>query len=533
MIALLVAALALTQASPPSSPRFEGRDPFALLGSHRVELGEDGSPLVTVGIEQGEEEVEILFPRGGIVHLPDGRRLEVGAGEELRFRVVGGVPARLRHHVQVGLFSVSDREAMAREVARWERRGHRVLTRTVGTTFAVAGRMVDTRRRAVLLEGSGSRKHAEALLRRIGEGDLGRKIVEEVVARATGRIEIRGAEGRLLDSARDAIYLEPSGPATVRRVEHDIGYAGHGREDRSYRDGLFVTVDAEGKTAVVNLLRLEDLLRGIVPSEIFASAPMAALRAQAVAARGEVLAKIGARHLSDPFHLCAEQHCQVYRGLGGEHARTNRAVEETRGELLFGEAGRLVDTVYSSTCGGHTEDADAVWGTPPDPHLRGRPDVWDLSTASARPPLEEFLASPEGAMCGASSFARPEKLRWTREFSDDALNEKLASLGIGRITGMDVRARGVSGRATRLRLSGEEGEVEVRGELTIRRLFGNLESSLFVIERLPGRWRFRGAGWGHGAGMCQMGAIGRAERGADHRSILEHYYPGSELRRLY
>lgn len=136
-------------------------------------------------------------------------------------------------------------------------------------------------------------------------------------------------------------------------------------------------------------------------------------------------------------------------------------------------------------------------------------------------------------MCGASSFARPEKLRWTREFSDDALNEKLASLGIGRITGMDVRARGVSGRATRLRLSGEEGEVEVRGELTIRRLFGNLESSLFVIERLPGRWRFRGAGWGHGAGMCQMGAIGRAERGADHRSILEHYYPGSELRRLY
>lgn len=533
MIALLVAALALTQASPPSPPRFAGRDPFALLGSHRVELGEDGSPLVTVGIEQGEEEVEILFPEGGILHLPDGRRLEVGAGEARRFGVVGGVPARIRHHVQVGLFPASDREAVAREVALWEGRGHRVLTKTVGTTFAVAGRLVDSRRWAVLLEGSGSRDHAEALLKRLGEGNLQRQVVEEVVARATGLVEIRDAEGNLLGSARDAVYLEPSGSATVRHVEHDVGYAGHGREDRSYRGGLFVTVDAAGKTAVVNLVHLEDLLRGIVPSEIFASAPLAALRAQAVAARGEVLAKIGARHLSDPFHLCAEQHCQVYRGLGGEHVRTNRAVEETRGELLFGEAGRLVDTVYSSTCGGHTEDADAVWGTPPDPHLRGRPDVWDPSALPEKPPLEDFLASPEGAMCGASSFARPEKLRWTREFSDAVLNAKVASLGIGRVTGMEVLARGVSGRATRLRLSGEEGEAEVRGELAIRRLLGNLESSLFVIERLPGRWRFRGAGWGHGAGMCQMGAIGRAERGADHHAILEHYYPGSRLERLY
>lgn len=201
--------------------------------------------------------------------------------------------------------------------------------------------------------------------------------------------------------------------------------------------------------------------------------------------------------------------------------------------LLFGEAGGLVDTVYSSTCGGHTEDNDAVWGTPPDPHLRGRPDVWDLSAHAGRPTLEEFLVSAEGAMCGASSFSRPDKLRWTREISDAELAARTTELGIGRVLEMEVLTRGVSGRATRLRLSGEEGEAEVRGELAIRRLLGNLESSLFVIERLPGRWRFRGAGWGHGAGMCQMGAIARAERGADHRAILEHYYPGARLVRLY
>lgn len=98
---------------------------------------------------------------------------------------------------------------------------------------------------------------------------------------------------------------------------------------------------------------------------------------------------------------------------------------------------------------------------------------------------------------------------------------------------MEVLARGVSGRATGMRFVGEGGVAEVHGELRIRRLLGNLNSSLFAIERLPGGWRLRGAGWGHGVGMCQMGAIGRAERGASHLAILRHYYPGSELRRLY
>ena len=532
MFALAFALLALAE-EIHEPPRFAGRDPFALLGAHRVELGEDGSPLVTVGIEQGEEEVAIAFPGGGTIHLPDGGRLEVGPGEVRRFAVVSGIPARVRYRVQVALFPFSAREEVAREVARWQSRGHRVLARTVGASFAVAGRLVDTRRWAVLLEGGESRQEAEALLAHLGEDELLRRVVEEVVARATGRVEVRDARGRVLASARDAVYVEAEPPAIVRAVEHDIGFAGHGREDRRYRGGLFVTVDAAGQTAVVNLVRLEELLHGIVPSEIFASAPEEALKAQAIAARGEVLAKIGQRHLADPFHLCAEQHCQVYRGLTGEHPRTGRAVEETRGMLLFGEAGGLVDTVYSSTCGGHTEDNDAVWGTPPDPHLRGRPDVWDLSAHAGRPTLEEFLVSAEGAMCGASSFSRPDKLRWTREISDAELAARTTELGIGRVLEMEVLTRGVSGRATRLRLSGEEGEAEVRGELAIRRLLGNLESSLFVIERLPGRWRFRGAGWGHGAGMCQMGAIARAERGADHRAILEHYYPGARLVRLY
>src|SRR3954470_19705851 len=151
-----------------------------------------------------------------------------------------------------------------------------------------------------------------------------------------------------------------------------MGYSFHGFEDRTYPGRLFATVDQSGGLALVAALPMERLVKGGGPSEIFASAHLEALKAQAVTARGEVLAKVGARHLGDPYLLCAEQHCQVYKGIAAEEAGTDAAVDATRGEALFAErAGhsRLVDSVYSAICGGYTEDNDAVWGGPPDPSL--------------------------------------------------------------------------------------------------------------------------------------------------------------------
>jgi hypothetical protein len=117
----------------------------------------------------------------------------------------------------------------------------------------------------------------------------------------------------------------------IGSVEFAVGYPNHGFETREYRGGLAFAADASGTIAVVNLVSLEDLLRGLVPSEIFSAAPAEALKAQAVTARGEVLAKVGTRHLADPYLLCSEQHCAVYRGRTGETQATNAAVEATRG----------------------------------------------------------------------------------------------------------------------------------------------------------------------------------------------------------
>jgi SpoIID/LytB domain protein len=327
----------------------------------------------------------------------------------------------------------------------------------------------------------------------------------------------------------------------VRQVEYGVGYDFHAFEDRTFGGALQLVVDRAGALAVVNVIPLEELLKGLVPSEIFARAHPHALRAQAVTARGEVLAKVGIKHLADPYLLCSEQHCAVYRGRTGEAASTSAAVEATRGQALFSADGRLVDSVYSAVCGGHTENNDVVWGGPPDPSLRGRPDVLDPDAPYPLPKnLARWLSTPElPAACRLSSFAQPSKFRWEKRFTAEQVDALLARLGVGRVQALGLSERGVSGRARVLTVSGDKGATQVRGELNIRRLFGMLNSSMALVdaernaEGRPTAWVFRGGGWGHGVGMCQTGAIGRAEAGQSYQDILRHYFNGAEVAPIY
>lgn len=201
-----------------------------------------------------------------------------------------------------------------------------------------------------------------------------------------------------------------------------------------------------------------------------------------------------------------------------------------------------MDSVFSSTCGGHTENNESVWGTPPDPSLRGVPDWVEgvegqealAAFAGKVSDVDAWLGIEVPGMCGIASLSRADKYRWSKRFSAEEMNEIGKTLGVGRVLDLSVTGRGASGRATGLAFTGEQGARVVQGELRIRRLLGNLNSSLFVVERAGQQgWQFRGAGWGHGVGMCQTGAIGRAERGHDYRAILRHYYNGAEPISLY
>ncbi len=540
MVTLFCAALVTASEPPPIPTGME------LLYGDRVPIQPNGEPAIAVGIVQGQRSVELSIDGGQLDFYQDGvlRSARPRAGARLRISLLDSKPAVRRFHVDVEGVPFGQPQLLESKAAEWSARGYEVEVLEVGAAMGIGGRMIDTRSLRLVLPAK-SEAAAQRLADAVHEDTGSRAFVGsrlETQPWAELRIDVDGAPIGIATSYL-RLTADPDQTLTVRDVEFGRGFSHSGEEDRLYRGELYVVVDATGALAVVNVLGAEELLRGVVPSELFATAHPSALAAQSVAARNQLFAKLGHRHHSEPFHLCDEQHCQVYTGVNREDPRTDQAVAITRGELLF-HRGRLVDTVYSSTCGGHTEDNDAVWGNHPDPALRGRPD-FDIHQHPELAPFADGLSETElprwvglapVTYCSIASKASRSKFRWTKTLSSKQVDALVAQRfpRVGHVRGLRVLSRGSGGRVEVLEIIGSRGRAKLLHELPIRRLFDHLNSGAFTVARTEaGDYVFRGGGWGHGVGMCQLGAIGRAESGQSYRAILRHYYNGAAVERLY
>ncbi len=502
-------------------------DALELLWSHRLDFG-GGEPSIAIRIAEQRDELALIARAPAALEPRHGSPVTVPAGVRLRAVVRGGVPARVAWRPLLAQFETRDRAGVQRARELWASRGVATRTRVTGGVYGIAGHVIDNRRTLVLADGPFTEASAEAFgadaWRRWGERPVP---TPEVESRPSGTVELLGARGEVLARGDRLAVVDGGGqPVSV--------------DGRDYRGRVHLTVDSSGHLAAVLVVPLEQLLRGLVPSEMPAGSPPEALRAQAVTARSNVLAQIGTRHLADPWSICSDVHCQAYRGEGAQVASTDAAVRATRGEALFALSdGRLVDGVYSAMCGGHGEDNEMVWGGTPNPSLRGRPDMGAAESAewagglAAEGKVAEFVAASPQAWCARAPGARGGRFRWERQLSQAEVDRLLAPLGLGTIDGLAVLRRGSSGRAISLRVDGERGSATVHGELRIRRLLGDLPSAMFVLTSTQDGWTLRGGGWGHGVGMCQWGAIGRAAAGQDYRRILGAYFSGAGVARIY
>jgi len=311
-----------------------------------------------------------------------------------------------------------------------------------------------------------------------------------------------------------------------------------------YEGELEVTRDSTGALALVNLVDLEAYARGAIGSEMEPRYPPEALKAQAVAARSEALAKAG-RHRADGFDLCAETHCQAYRGLSDQTPAGNNAVAATAGEVLTYD-GRVADAVYHAACGGHTENARDAWGGADVPYLRGvsdmeRPGSQDRDGyRSEDKRLRDYLTGAPAANCRQPRYLDLTRFRWVRVLTPAQIEASLADIAkVGDLVDLRPLQRGVSGRITRLEVRGTQATSILAPESVIRRALGGLPSSAFVVDRYcdtagrPVVFVLWGAGWGHGVGMCQAGAAGMALAGRTYREILAKYYPGASIEKRY
>jgi SpoIID/LytB domain protein len=332
------------------------------------------------------------------------------------------------------------------------------------------------------------------------------------------------------------------------------GFHWERKEERTYPEKIRFELDNDGKLAVVNALTVEAYLLGVVPSEMSGKFPIEALKAQAVAARSELLSKLGTVHQSDPFDVCASVHCQVYSGLNKRTHRSDRAVKATAGCVLY-HHGEICEAVYSAVCGGHGESAERLWGGQATPYLQGRydgPSRFNRATAlDSEMNIQSWIDDHPRVYCNTLHKHCPEAMEYTQKYFRWEVRytqEELQSI-LRKKTGkepgfvLDILPvkRGVSGRITQLRIIGTLDTIEVRGELTIRKTLSDntLWSSCFYVEKRgpdglpPTGFLIKGAGWGHGVGMCQTGAATMALTGKKYYEILSHYYQGAQVRRIY
>ena len=544
-LALAVGALALVWAA--WADELSGEDKQRILYGHGFNFTRTGLPLLTVEIMSGQKQVRLAAASGGVVVQPDGDGgSEVRAGASFTVTTRDAKPAKIKY------WTVVSRTASDPELALWKSRGYTPKTFETGVVFAIQGDVIDSRETFVGIAPETTPDAAARAAKKLAEQwKVSAFVHPELVERPKGTVIAKDGAGVVVENP-GVIWFGPSEKDGAIVVEDVVAGSGGSqltstKETRRYAGRVYVTIGSDGLLTVVNAVPEDRLLMGLVPSEIFPDAPAAALEAQAIAARNELLAKIGTRHFADPFLVCSTQHCQVYGGVGPEDPRTTKAVIATRGKVMLSPGGGLAQAYYSASCGGHGEDNDAIWGTPPDPALRGHLDVdnKDLASVAAYKTISDgnlgaFLAaSPQTFPCGRTKYAKG-RFRWKVSSKVSDLDALLANdyPGLGSLRAIEPGDRGGSGRLRNLKLVGAKSTATIEGELKIRRTLGGLKSSLFrVTPRSEGgrvvAFDFEGAGFGHGVGMCQTGAIGRAESGQKAEAILQHYYPGISIKKMY
>ena len=375
------------------------------------------------------------------------------------------------------------------------------------------------------------------------------EVVEYVTKPAKGVLVLRNLDTNQSLETEGSVQVQAD-RLIIPEVTVGNGFHWEAKEAHVFRNTLEFAVDPSGKLTVINILPVEVYLAGVVPAEMHPDFPAEALKAQAVAARTEVAFRLGTLHLTDGFDLCADTHCQVYSGITRENENTTRAVAATAG-LIMKRDGQIVEAVYHAVCGGQTEDNESIWNGTAQPHLRavfdgaGRADALG-NTLTTPERVIKWIDSKPPVYCNTLAKDFPKTLayaqkyfRWETAISRADLQKQIAKItgeNFGDLVDVVPQQRGRSGRITRLQIVGSQKSFEIDSELTIRRALSptTLWSSCFVINKelrgtLPEKFLFRGAGWGHGVGLCQVGAGVMAARGKSFKEILQHYYRGVTL----
>ena len=322
-----------------------------------------------------------------------------------------------------------------------------------------------------------------------------------------------------------------------------------------------------GKNLILtNELRFEDYLICVVSSEMGAECPVAFIRSQTIASRSWMLANVEQKHILMGMDVCNDDCCQRYHGSGNLTSESISSARQTLGQVLLYH-NKICDARYSKNCGGMTETYKTIWAGIDKHYLQNIPDAPSGFNHPALPlsneeSVKKWIDSTPETFCSSQTVRESDLhkflgsvdeegtyFRWQINYSQVELRELLSlklDLYISVIVGFEAVKRGGSGRLSKLRIlfrdhKHREKKILIDTEFKIRRALHKaflLSSCFYIIpdtyiNGYPENFKIVGAGWGHGVGFCQIGALGMALKGYTTNEILQHYYPGSDLKKIY
>ena len=316
-----------------------------------------------------------------------------------------------------------------------------------------------------------------------------------------------------------------------------------------------VVSHSDGTADLFNILDVDTYLKSVISSEMSADAPLEFLKAHAIVSRSWVVGKMLHLHAEESvgkvftpneivtwedtadhcgFAVCAADHCQRYQGVARVNESVVKAIDETSGVILADADGNVIDARFSKCCGGRTELFSSCWQ---DIDYQYLPSIEDPYCNPSRLPAERLSRVLDSVLMKYDR-ATGDYYEWTAEVSGGEIRRRMLErhgIDTGEILRLEADHRGPSGRITRLAIISERGTFHVGKELEIRRLLRDkcLYSSRFdILTAGDGKFILKGHGWGHGVGLCQIGAAVMAAEGATCEEILQHYYPNTDLKKI-
>ncbi len=373
-----------------------------------------------------------------------------------------------------------------------------------------------------------------------------------------GEQTVEFSEGGILwngSQYRELAFTPQRADASFSLFDVTIGVNFHWerKETQTFLGTLRLVVEADKITAI-NELPVEQYLASVISSEMKATAGLELLKAHAVISRSWLLAQMRRREESQEqkngffsfqkkddelirwydredhtiFDVCADDHCQRYQGITKQTSKNvEQALKATRGQILcYGD--EICDARFSKCCGGKTEEFQYCWEDTPKPYLVSIDDPFCNTNDKAV--LAQVLNDYD--------LETNDFYRWTVEYTTDEISRLISERlkdDFGTITDLIPLERGKSGRIWKLKIVGTKKTFTIGKELEIRRALSesHLYSSAFDVEKTPKGFRLHGSGWGHGVGLCQIGAAVMGQQGYSYDKILLHYYRGAEIKRIY